>query len=78
MTLMSEDQFPRLLTSAEVAERFRVSQKSVSAWIRDGKLAAIRNPGGGAYRVRESDVEAILRGESAPDREVEPVGGESR
>lgn len=51
----------RLLTSEEVAERFGVSTKSVVAWARDRKIAYIRNPGGGAYRFFERDVEDLLR-----------------
>jgi hypothetical protein len=31
------------------------------AWARDRKIAYIRNPGGGAYRFFERDVEELLR-----------------
>lgn len=52
----------RLLTPGEVGEIFRVDPKTVGRWAADGKLAAIRTPGG-HRRYRTSDVEALLKGE---------------
>ena len=48
-----------LLTVAEVAKRLRVRQETVRRYIKDGSLKALTLPGGD-YRVRESDVEALL------------------
>lgn len=56
---------PDLLTTAEVAETFRVTEAAVTAWVREGKLTAVRTPGGKGYRYHRSDVEAFL----APDPE---------
>jgi excisionase family DNA binding protein len=48
----------RLLTAREVAEMVGVrSAETVLRWTREGKLPAIRLPGG-ALRYRESDLEA--------------------
>ena len=50
-----------LLTSGEVAALFRVDSKTVTRWVRDGKLAAIRTPGG-HHRYHEAEVRALLNG----------------
>lgn len=34
----------RYLTTKEVADRFRVQQRTVQKWVRDGKLSAVRFP----------------------------------
>ncbi|WP_308124244.1 helix-turn-helix domain-containing protein [Mycolicibacterium xanthum] len=49
-----------LLTVTEVARRWHVSVRSVQRWIADGKLPAIRLPGG-QYRIRQSDADAAER-----------------
>lgn len=49
-----------LLTTAEVADAFRVAQATVNRWVREGDLKAIPLPGGKGYRYRRSDVEALL------------------
>jgi len=49
----------QLLTTAEVAWRFRVDTKTVTRWTRAGKLTAIRTPGG-QRRYRLGDIEALL------------------
>jgi excisionase family DNA binding protein len=55
----------RLMTSAEVAELFRVDPKTLTHWAVDGRLLYLRTPGG-QYRFRESDMRELLRqGESA-------------
>lgn len=54
------------MTPAEVAEAFKVNDETVHRWTREGRLHAIRLPGGGKRglkRFRREDVEAILRGE---------------
>lgn len=48
-----------LMGTTEVAEAFHVSRKSVWNWIREGKLRAIKTPGG-QYKVRRSDVASYL------------------
>ena len=57
-----------LLTPSEVAAMFRVNPKTVTRWARAGKISAIRTLGG-HRRFRESEVRALLRGdsESAPE-----------
>jgi excisionase family DNA binding protein len=51
----------RLLTPAEVADRFRVDPKTVSRWARNGKLTSVRTLGG-QRRFFEDEVEALLGG----------------
>jgi excisionase family DNA binding protein len=52
-----------LLTPAEVAAMFRVDPKTVTRWANAGKLASVRTPGG-HRRYRESQVRALLNGDS--------------
>lgn len=50
-----------LLTPAEVARIFRVSASSVTRWVREGHVPAIRLPGErGQIRIRRTDVELFL------------------
>jgi excisionase family DNA binding protein len=51
-----------LLTTAEVAMMFRVDPNTVSRWASQGKLSAIRTPGG-HRRFRKTDVDRVLDGE---------------
>ena len=55
-----------LLTVAEVADMFRVSDETIHRWCRVGELPYLNLPGGGLKRFRRSDVEAILAGQ--PER----------
>lgn len=55
-----------LLTTAEVAERLRVSVATVNRYAREDLLAAITLPGG-QRRYRAEDVEALLTPVSAED-----------
>ena len=50
-----------LLTAAEVAALFRVDPKSVTRWVKEGRLISIRTPGG-HHRFRPADVRALLNG----------------
>ncbi len=50
----------RMLPLSEVEQRLQLSRWSLWNWIRDGKLRAVKQPNG-HYRVRESEVERILR-----------------
>ena len=49
----------RLLTTGEVAAKFRVNPKTVTRWSSAGQLRSVRTPGG-HRRFRESVVEAFL------------------
>jgi excisionase family DNA binding protein len=59
----------RLLTPGEVAALFRVDPKTVTRWAASGRITSIRTPGG-HRRFRESEVRALLRG----DTEIAPEG----
>ena len=54
-----------LLTPSEVATLFRVDPKTVTRWAASGRITSIRTPGG-HRRFRESEVRALLRGDSEP------------
>jgi excisionase family DNA binding protein len=64
----------RLLTPGEVASLFRVDPKTVTRWAAAGRISSIRTPGG-HRRFRESEVRALLRGDTptapAPRMSVE-------
>jgi len=66
----------RLLTPAEVAVLFRVDPKTVTRWAQAGKLSSIRTLGG-HRRFRESEVKALLAGETAPQYD-QTSGGHRR
>ena len=51
-----------LLLPGEVAAMFRVDAKTTTRWVKAGKLAAIKTPGG-VHRFRESDVRVFLNGD---------------
>lgn len=51
-----------LLLPKDIADKFRVDVTTVRRWLRTGKLAGIRTPGG-QWRCREGDVQELL---SAP------------
>ena len=50
---------PQWLRTAEVAEMFGVTRRTVARWAVDGTLAAARTPGGHA-RFRREDVEDLM------------------
>jgi excisionase family DNA binding protein len=50
---------PIILTTAEVADIFRVSKSTVTGWVHSGKIPSIRTPGRG-IRFRREHVEALL------------------
>ena len=62
----SVDNRDRLLTPGEVASLFRVDPKTVTRWAASGRIGSIRTPGG-HRRFRESEVRALLRGDSDID-----------
>lgn len=47
-----------LLTTAEVAERFRVNPGTVQRWVREGRLKATRPAGSRLLRFTAEDIEA--------------------
>ncbi|WP_433188720.1 BldC family transcriptional regulator [Actinoallomurus sp. CA-150999] len=57
----------RLMTSAEVAEAFRVDPKTVTRWAAAGRIRSVRTPGG-HRRFRESAVRALLEETEGADR----------
>jgi excisionase family DNA binding protein len=61
----------RLLTPGEVATLFRVDPKTVTRWAAAGRIGSIRTPGG-HRRFRESEVRALLAGDTAtiPEQSV--------
>jgi len=62
----------RLLTPGEVAALFRVDPKTVTRWAASGRITSIRTPGG-HRRFRESEVRALLRGDSVPTPQGHPA-----
>lgn len=54
------DEPPQLLTPAEVGQRMRVHRRTVTRWIADGKLEAIRLPGG-EFRIPAHVVEQAMQ-----------------
>ena len=54
-----------LLTSDEVCQHFRISPTTLWRWRKDGKIAALKTPGGG-LRFRERDVLKVLKEEAVP------------
>lgn len=59
----------RLLTARELADVLGLSVETILRWVRQGKLPAIRLPGG-AIRFREVEVEAWLAERATPSRGV--------
>lgn len=49
-----------LLTTGEVAVIFRVDPKTVSRWVKNRKLAAIRTPGG-RFRFERAEVDRFAQ-----------------
>jgi excisionase family DNA binding protein len=50
------------LTSDEVASVFRVTPKTVTQWVKTGKLTSFRTTPAGAHHLYASEVEQYLRG----------------
>ncbi|AFK51611.1 ISC1913-like resolvase [Thermogladius calderae 1633] len=66
MLLISE----RLLRPKEVCQRLGISYSTLSRWVREGRIKAIRTAGG-KYRIPESEVRRIIEG--IPAGEVRAV-----
>jgi excisionase family DNA binding protein len=59
---MAEDKpQDQLLTPVEAAARLKVSRLTLGDWLRSGKLKGVKV--GRLWRVRESDLEAFLKGD---------------
>jgi excisionase family DNA binding protein len=54
---------PQLLTPSQVARLWGVSRRTVQRYIADGKIPAIRLPGG-QYRIRAEDAQAAIEAAS--------------
>jgi excisionase family DNA binding protein len=67
----------RLLRTAEVAELFSVSSRTVREWARRGLLPTIRTPGG-QHRFPERPVRELLNRLRALPGELDGPGGDSR
>lgn len=63
---MTERDKPNALLSPQEAARIlRVSPRTVQRYIADGDLPAARLPGGRLWRIRQSDVDALLNTEAS-------------
>lgn len=47
----------KLFTVKEVAERYKVDGRTVTLWIRTGKLKATRNGAKGHYRIKQEHLD---------------------
>lgn len=63
-----------MLTTTEVAERFRVGRSTVTAWIRGGLLPATQDGERGSYLVASDHVAAFRRPTSTGKPPAAPVG----
>jgi len=63
--------FEKLLRPKEVCQRLGISYSTLSRWVREGRVKAIRTAGG-KYRIPESEVRRIIEGTSA--RRVSKTG----
>lgn len=54
------DRDGQYLTVGEVAEQYRTTARTVQRWIREGRLRAVRLPGGRSYRINKADLDAAI------------------
>ena len=57
------------MTVGDVQSLFRCSRYTVYSWIDRGIFPGAIRPGGGAWRIPRSDVEAVEKGESCNKQE---------
>ena len=57
----------KLFTVKEVAERYKVDDRTVTLWIRTGKLKGRKPPGCRDHIVKKSDFDEFWYGEPQPD-----------
>ena len=67
---MSDDDF---LTVREVAEQFRVKERTVRTWVANGRLKAVKAPGGKNLLIRRSDAVAARDGGEEDRQAAAPV-----
>jgi excisionase family DNA binding protein len=72
--LVERDRATEYLSTAEAAERARVTTRTIRRWIDDKRLAACR--AGREIRVRASDLDALLRGGDAEGADMERMAAE--
>lgn len=58
-TPAEQPQRQRWVKASDVAEALDVSRKTVSSWIRDGRIKAIRTPGG-QFRIPAEELDRVL------------------
>jgi len=59
---------PKMLRTKEVAERLRVSTRTVQHWVLTGILPAVRLSKGRIWLIRDRDLESALRSNNVPPR----------
>lgn len=60
-------------TPKEIAERFKVEEATVTAWLRDGKLKGFQLSGK-YWRVKESDLERFIEEGEPESKERKEAG----
>lgn len=63
---MGIEQPDELLKLTEIARLMGVRRATVARWVRDGRLPAVQTPGG-HWRVRSSEVDAMLKNAVQPE-----------
>ena len=63
------DKLSQYVMTAEAAEILGVSQNTLRAWARDGKIHMRRNPANGYRLFRRADLETFLKRIARPDNE---------
>jgi excisionase family DNA binding protein len=58
--VISESSEERLLRPGEVCRRLGISYSTLSRWVREGRIKAVRT--GGVFRIPESEVRRIAEG----------------
>lgn len=61
-----------LMTTAEVAEHYKVSRYTVQRWAREGILESVKLPGTRMNRFRREDVERLSRPSTTEHPAVHP------
>jgi len=61
------EKLSQYVMTAEAAEILGISQNTLRAWARDGKLHMRRNPANGYRLFRRADLEAFLKHIAQPD-----------
>jgi excisionase family DNA binding protein len=76
----AEDMSEYRLSVAEVARVLNVEPMTIRRWIQNGRLAARRVPGTKPYKLRQADVDALIRGSDVvshtqPETQTEGMAG---